>query len=381
MPASPPDAAAVRAQLERILVSPGFANAGRLSRFLRFVVERTLDGEGDQLKEYRLGTEVFDRPSDYDPRLDSIVRVEARRLRSKLAEYYEGPGRADPVAIRVDKGSYTAAFETAIPGSIVGATTRSHRRGRPATARAAVFPRRARRWLPSRWRSPASSSLCSPAADRRRNTARPPRDKGALLLRHPLRHRARSSRASPTRYRRPDRRAGPPRRRGDVATSVMPFRDRRPLSTIAATLWCRRCRGRIQVTGHGSGLSAAGRRPRDARCGWTPSPAKRPIDGLGAPRRPRAGAVRSPASGPGIMSVGLPLGAHLAKKAKAESGGDRSATSGGLARCSLRESSVAPAGPALRRVQSVRRRRDAPPPALRDGAVAEPRDEKDKEGH
>src|SRR5688500_14338259 len=135
MPASPPDAAAVRAQLERILASPGFANAGRLSRFLRFVVERTLDGEGDQLKEYRLGTEVFDRPSDYDPRLDSIVRVEARRLRSKLAEYYEGPGRADPIAIRVDKGSYTAAFERTTPEPFVAAL--------PPPS-----PARPHRWLP-----------------------------------------------------------------------------------------------------------------------------------------------------------------------------------------------------------------------------------------
>ena len=107
----PSEADAVRAQLDRILASPGFVNADRLSRFLRFVVERTLEGEGDQLKEYRLGTEVFDRPADYDPRLDSIVRVEARRLRSKLAEYYEGPGRGDPLVIRVDKGSYVATFE------------------------------------------------------------------------------------------------------------------------------------------------------------------------------------------------------------------------------------------------------------------------------
>lgn len=107
----PTDADAVRAQLDRILASPGFANADRLSRFLRFVVERTLAGEGDQLKEYRLGTEVFDRPADYDPRLDSIVRVEARRLRSKLAEYYERAGRLDPIVIRVDKGGYAAAFE------------------------------------------------------------------------------------------------------------------------------------------------------------------------------------------------------------------------------------------------------------------------------
>ena len=141
MPAGTPDADAVRAQLERILASPGFANAGRLSRFLRFVVERTLDGEGDQLKEYRLGTEVFDRPADYDPRLDSIVRVEARRLRAKLAEYYAGPGQGHPVLIGMDKGSYSARFETAaaadapaeeqrVAGELVERVI-----GRPTTAR------------------------------------------------------------------------------------------------------------------------------------------------------------------------------------------------------------------------------------------------------
>jgi TolB-like protein len=110
MPA-PPTADAVRAQLERILASPGFANAGRLSRFLRFVVERTVEGDGDQLKEYLIGTEVFDRAGDYDPRLDSIVRVEARRLRAKLQEYYAGPGAGDAVIVSVDKGSYAARFE------------------------------------------------------------------------------------------------------------------------------------------------------------------------------------------------------------------------------------------------------------------------------
>ena len=105
-----PDRDAVSAQLERILRSELFANAGRLSRFLRFTVEKTLDGEGDQLKEYRLGVEVFDRDASYDPRLDSIVRVEARRLRSRLAEYYQGAGSADPVLIRFDRGGYSAQF-------------------------------------------------------------------------------------------------------------------------------------------------------------------------------------------------------------------------------------------------------------------------------
>jgi TolB-like protein len=110
----------IRTQLERILASPGFASADRASRFLRYVVERTLNiegGEGDQhnLKEYVIGREVFDRGEDYDPRVDSIVRVEAGRLRSKVDEYYAGPGRADQVVIQLRRGSYTPAFEERRP--------------------------------------------------------------------------------------------------------------------------------------------------------------------------------------------------------------------------------------------------------------------------
>lgn len=96
----------VRRQLDRLLASAVFANAGRMSRFLKFVVERTLAGEGERLKEYVIGVEVFDRDASYDPRLDSIVRVEAARLRSKLAEYYAGEGRADAVVLSLPKGGY-----------------------------------------------------------------------------------------------------------------------------------------------------------------------------------------------------------------------------------------------------------------------------------
>jgi TolB-like protein len=100
----------VRLQLDRVLASDTFASAARLSRFLRFVVERTLAGEGDGLKEYTIGVEVFDRDGDYDPRIDSIVRVEAARLRTKLGEYYGGPGAADPVIIQMRKGGYAPDF-------------------------------------------------------------------------------------------------------------------------------------------------------------------------------------------------------------------------------------------------------------------------------
>lgn len=81
-----------------------------MSRLLRFLVERTLDGRADEIKEYVLGVEVFDRGGGYDPRLDSIVRVEVRRLRSKLDEYYLADGAADPVRIRIPRGSYVPEF-------------------------------------------------------------------------------------------------------------------------------------------------------------------------------------------------------------------------------------------------------------------------------
>jgi len=95
-------------ELEKVAASPQFAEAGRLAPFLRFVVEKALVGE--PVKEAVIGVEVFSRPVDYDPRVDPIVRVEARRLRSRLAEYYEGPGALDPVVIELPKGAYVPVF-------------------------------------------------------------------------------------------------------------------------------------------------------------------------------------------------------------------------------------------------------------------------------
>lgn len=106
-----PSAEAVRQQLGRVLASDGFANAERMSRFLRYVVERTLAGEADRLKEYAIGVDVFDRSEEYDPRVDSIVRVEAARLRTKVDEYYNQRGLDDPIVIRLRRGSYIPAFE------------------------------------------------------------------------------------------------------------------------------------------------------------------------------------------------------------------------------------------------------------------------------
>jgi serine/threonine-protein kinase len=101
---------AIRAGLERILSSPAFANSPRLSRFLRFVVEHVLSGSQDLLKEYVLGVEVFERGEGFNPRTDSVVRVEAARLRLKLAEYYAAEGRYDTIRVEVPKGTYLPVF-------------------------------------------------------------------------------------------------------------------------------------------------------------------------------------------------------------------------------------------------------------------------------
>ena len=97
----------VRDQLSKILKSEPFADSQRMARFLRFTVEESLNGNASQLKENVIGTQVFDRDSSYDPRLDPIVRVEARRLRAKLRAYYDGPGASDPIIIEFPKGRYS----------------------------------------------------------------------------------------------------------------------------------------------------------------------------------------------------------------------------------------------------------------------------------
>ena len=119
----------VQAELERVLGSKGFAGAERQRRMLRYIVEQTLAGRIDELKEYAVGVEVFDRDGKYDPRLDSIVRVEAGRLRSRLDEYYNGEGAAAPVRITLPRGGYVAQFEARQPPPPpVGATAEPARR-------------------------------------------------------------------------------------------------------------------------------------------------------------------------------------------------------------------------------------------------------------
>jgi hypothetical protein len=97
-------------QLEKVLHSRTLQNSENLKAFLRFVVEKTLADEDVQLKEYTIATEVFGRRSDYDPRIDSVVRVQAGRLRTKLQEYYTAEGKNDQIIIDLPKGHYHPVF-------------------------------------------------------------------------------------------------------------------------------------------------------------------------------------------------------------------------------------------------------------------------------
>jgi tetratricopeptide (TPR) repeat protein len=128
---------AVRAELERILRSRTFVHSHRIRRFLQFVVEEYLGGRQHRLKEYLIGLEVFGRPESFDPRVDSIVRVEARRLRAKLDEYYAGDGGDAALRIQLRKGSYVPLLETATVARR-NAATNPRRNRRPSITLASL---------------------------------------------------------------------------------------------------------------------------------------------------------------------------------------------------------------------------------------------------
>ena len=137
LPTAGISAESIRAALEKILASPGFANADRISRFLRYTVDETLNGQTDKLKESLLGIDVFGRKPTYDPRVDAVVRTEAVKLRARLREYYESEGREDEVVIDLPKGGYIPAFR--------------HREKQPAEAAVPIVsePQRVRAWQPA----------------------------------------------------------------------------------------------------------------------------------------------------------------------------------------------------------------------------------------
>src|ERR1700753_2910752 len=109
----------VREQLTRLLDHPYFAGKTRLRDFLRFVVERSLEGDLTGLKETLIGIKVYGRDPSYDPKESPIVRTEARRLRALLESYYaSSEGAADPVVVQIPKGAYVASFDFRVASRI-----------------------------------------------------------------------------------------------------------------------------------------------------------------------------------------------------------------------------------------------------------------------
>ena len=96
----------IRTQMERILANRRFAASERSATFLRYVVDRTLAGDSAGIKEVVIAVEIYGRSADYDPKIDSVVRVEASRMRAKLKSYYDEEGSLDPILITIPKGGY-----------------------------------------------------------------------------------------------------------------------------------------------------------------------------------------------------------------------------------------------------------------------------------
>ncbi|NMN06840.1 MULTISPECIES: hypothetical protein [unclassified Novosphingobium] len=101
----------IKGHLHDLRTSAAFAKSNGLYLLLEYVVNETLSGRGDTLKELVIGDALYGRSSPYDPKIDSAVRVEARRLRRKLNEHYQGPGKRDAVRVTLPTGGYVPSFE------------------------------------------------------------------------------------------------------------------------------------------------------------------------------------------------------------------------------------------------------------------------------
>ena len=110
-----------RAEIEKLVASHALHGSESLCKLLRYLGRQALERPGIAVKEYQIATEVFGRQADFDPQLDSMVRVQAGRLRTKLAEYYSTEGGTDRIVVELPKGSYAVAFhERANPASAHG---------------------------------------------------------------------------------------------------------------------------------------------------------------------------------------------------------------------------------------------------------------------
>ncbi|MEL6361177.1 MAG: hypothetical protein AAFR21_08815 [Pseudomonadota bacterium] len=134
------DRATVETGLRRVLKSAQFAESARLSRLLHHIVTESLEGRADSLKGYSLGIDVFDRPSSFDPGTDTIVRVHASKLRSRLDLYYATEGAGDPIRIGVPKGQYAPVFERSSNGKVLAPDVETRSTNGAAPPIVAVMP-------------------------------------------------------------------------------------------------------------------------------------------------------------------------------------------------------------------------------------------------
>jgi len=125
----------ILAQVKRICNNPEFKSKSLLCRFLRFVVNETLVGHGDQLKGYIIGVEVLGKDTDFDPEHDSLVRIHAGRLRRLLKMYYLEDGKDDPVVIEIPKGGYQPQFKLRNPEGLTNKTTMAEASGEKSSPR------------------------------------------------------------------------------------------------------------------------------------------------------------------------------------------------------------------------------------------------------
>jgi TolB-like protein/Tfp pilus assembly protein PilF len=101
----------IRAYVRKLLTTPQFTLSSRRGQLLAYLVDHTLAGDADKINEYAIGLDVFQRPTTFDPRIESLVRTEFSRLRQRLKDYYAKEGSGDPIAIEFPPRSYAAAFE------------------------------------------------------------------------------------------------------------------------------------------------------------------------------------------------------------------------------------------------------------------------------
>lgn len=113
-------------QVEKLVKSHVLHGSESLCRMLQYLAQHALNHPGASVKEYQIATEVFGRPPDFDPHLDATVRVQAGRLRAKLAEYYGSLGHDDPIVVELPKGSYALSFHPRAPENFVRATQGSY---------------------------------------------------------------------------------------------------------------------------------------------------------------------------------------------------------------------------------------------------------------